>query len=72
MQWEFVVALVVVIPIILLPVAFIWYSLNISGLYRVIKDKHQRRKRLSLYGKELRITSEEQLTAATESPITKL
>jgi hypothetical protein len=58
MQWEFAVALVVVIPIILLPVAFVWYSLNISGLYKVIKDRRQRQKRMAIYGKEVRIATE--------------
>lgn len=37
MQWEFIVALVIAIPIILSPAAFVWY-LNVSGLYRVICD----------------------------------
>ncbi|MFC1910059.1 hypothetical protein ACFLXC_02050 [Chloroflexota bacterium] len=36
MQWEFVVAVVVAIPIILFPVAFIWY-MNIGGIYAAIK-----------------------------------
>jgi hypothetical protein len=31
MEWEFVVALVVMIPVILLPVAFVWY-LNLGGI----------------------------------------
>jgi len=58
MQWEFVVALVVAIPVMLLPVALVWYSLNISGLYQVIKDRRQRQKRLAIYGKEVRIATE--------------
>ena len=44
MQWEFIVALVVAIPIILFPVAFVWY-LNVSGLYHVVRDARQREKR---------------------------
>ena len=66
MQWEFVVALVVVIPIILLPVAFVWYSLNISGLYKVIKDRRHRQKRLAIYGKEVRIATEGQSNTTSE------
>ena len=31
MQWEFIVALVIAIPIIIFPVAFVWY-LNAGGL----------------------------------------
>jgi hypothetical protein len=37
MEWQFVIALVVCIPIILFPVAFIWY-LNIGGLYTAFKE----------------------------------
>lgn len=42
MEWQIVVALVVAIPIILLPVAFIWY-LNIGGIYALIKEARARR-----------------------------
>ena len=37
MQWELVVALVIAIPIILFPAAFVWY-LNIGGIVAAIKD----------------------------------
>ena len=36
MQWEIVVALAIAVPIILLPVVFVWY-LNIDGIYTAIK-----------------------------------
>ena len=42
MQWEFVLALVIAIPIILFPAAFIWY-LNIGGIYAAIKEARARR-----------------------------
>jgi len=42
MQWEFIVALIIAIPIILFPVAFIWY-LNIGGIYRAIQEARKRR-----------------------------
>ena len=42
MQWEFVVALVIAIPIILFPAAFVWY-LNIGGIYAAIKQAPDRR-----------------------------
>jgi len=42
MQWELVVALVIVIPIILFPAAFVWY-LNIGGVYAAIKEARERR-----------------------------
>ena len=44
MEWYIILALVLGIPVILLPVAFVWY-LNVSGLYQVIRDMRQRRKR---------------------------
>jgi len=42
MEWEFVVALVIAIPIILFPAAFIWY-LNIGGIYTAIKEARAKR-----------------------------
>ena len=42
MQWEFVVALVIAIPIILFPAAFVWY-LNVGGIYTAIKEARARR-----------------------------
>jgi hypothetical protein len=42
MQWEFIVALVIAIPIILFPAAFIWY-LNIGGIYAAIKEAREKR-----------------------------
>ena len=37
MQWQVVVALIVAVPIILLPVAFVWY-LNLGGIITAIKE----------------------------------
>ena len=42
MQWEFVVALVIAVPIILFPAAYVWY-LNIGGIYAAIKQASARR-----------------------------
>ena len=42
MQWEFIVALVLAIPIILFPAAFVWY-LNIGGIRAAIKEAKARR-----------------------------
>ena len=42
MQWEFVVALVVAIPLILFPAAFIWY-VNVGGLYTMLKERRKRK-----------------------------
>ena len=37
MKWELVVALIIAIPIILFPAAYVWY-INIGGVYQAIKD----------------------------------
>jgi hypothetical protein len=42
MEWQIVVALVIAIPIILFPVAFVWY-LNIGGIYTAVKEARARR-----------------------------
>ena len=36
MEWQFVVALVIAIPVILLPVALIWY-VNIGGVIQAFR-----------------------------------
>ena len=40
MQWELIVALVVAIPVILFPAAFVWY-LNIGGMVQAVKEARQ-------------------------------
>ena len=42
MEWQIIVALALAIPIILLPVVFIWF-LNIGGVYAVMKRAQARR-----------------------------
>jgi hypothetical protein len=51
MQWELIVALVVAIPIILFPAAFVWF-LNISGILTVWKESRARAKRRARARKE--------------------
>lgn len=46
MEWQIPVALAVMIPVILVPVAFVWL-LNIGGLYAVIKRARERRAAVS-------------------------
>lgn len=36
MEWQFIVMLVVMIPVILFPAAFVWY-LNIGGILKQLK-----------------------------------
>ena len=40
MQWELIEALVIAIPVILFPVAFVWY-LNLGGLVQTVREAHQ-------------------------------
>ena len=42
MHWEFIAVLIVAIPIILIPVAFIWY-MNAGGIYKAIQESRKRR-----------------------------
>ena len=43
MEWEMVVAIAMATPIILLPVAFVWY-LNLAGIYAAVKETRKARK----------------------------
>ena len=42
MEWHVIVALVLAIPVILVPVAFVWY-LNIGGIRAARKEAHEKR-----------------------------
>jgi len=42
MEWQFIVALVVMIPIVLLPVAFVWY-LNLGGIHAAVRGALRKR-----------------------------
>jgi hypothetical protein len=44
MQWELVVALVIAVPIILFPVALIWY-MNIGGIFTAAREVKLARKK---------------------------
>ena len=37
MEWQLVVALILAVPVILFPAAFVWY-LNLCGLYAAVKE----------------------------------
>ena len=43
-EWQIIIAVLVAIPFIMFPIAFIWY-MNVSGLYQVMRESRQRRKR---------------------------
>jgi len=63
MEWQIIVALVVVTPLIIFPAAFIWY-MNIGGLYAMIRE---RRKGKAAAKERIREIAEEQavMTVAT-------
>ncbi len=42
MDWQIIVALVIAVPVVLFPVAFVWY-LNLGGVYNAIKEARARR-----------------------------
>ena len=44
MEWPVILAIALAVPVVLIPLAFVWY-LNVSGLYRVISDARQRQRR---------------------------
>jgi len=52
MEWQVIVALVVVAPIMLLPVALIWY-INIAGTMAWLKDRARARAETRKHTEEL-------------------
>ena len=44
MEWQVILAIVIAIPLIALPAAFIWY-MNVSGLFQVMRDARERQKK---------------------------
>lgn len=46
MEWQIIVALVVAIPVILLPVAFIWY-LNIGGAVAAVREAREAKAKIT-------------------------
>ena len=42
MEWWTILLIILAIPVILFPAAFIWY-MNVSGLYTVIRETQKRR-----------------------------
>ena len=40
MEWQSILVLVLVIPVLLFPAAFVWY-LNVGGIYAMVKKRRQ-------------------------------
>ena len=57
MEWYVILAMVVAIPIILLPAAFIWY-INVSGIYTVFRETQKRRAARRKRAREAQIAEE--------------
>lgn len=57
MEWYIILAIVLAIPVIILPIAFIWY-LNASGIYTVIRETMKRRAARQQREREARLTRE--------------
>lgn len=55
MNWEFVVALVIAIPVILFPVALIWY-LNLGSIFSRAKEAIRKKKIATEKEKEAVVT----------------
>ncbi|MBN2238342.1 MAG: hypothetical protein JW712_01090 [Dehalococcoidales bacterium] len=54
MEWQIIIALVIAIPVIVLPAAFVWY-LNIGGIVSAI---HESREKRATHQNETRKTGE--------------
>jgi len=57
MEWQVILVLMITIPIILIPAAFIWY-MNVSGLYTVIRETQKRRVARKRRVREVRMAEE--------------
>jgi hypothetical protein len=42
MDWQIIVAIVIAIPVILFPAAYVWY-INIGGIYAAVKEARAKR-----------------------------
>ena len=42
MEWQVIVAIVVAVPVVLFPAAFVWY-LNMGGIYAAVKEARARK-----------------------------
>ena len=44
MEWPVILGIVLAVPVILFPVAFVWY-LNVAGIYQAVRAARARKKR---------------------------
>jgi len=57
MEWYVILAIILAIPVVLVPAAFVWY-LNASGIYTVIRETQKRQAARKKRMKELRMAEE--------------
>lgn len=57
MEWQYIVAITVIVPAILFPAALVWYF-NVSGLLEVMRSTREREKRRVARGQKARATAE--------------
>ncbi len=57
MEWYAILAIILAIPVILIPIVFIWY-INVSGIYIVIRETMKRRAARRKREKEVRLVRE--------------
>ena len=55
MTWQILVAMFIVIPVILLPVALVWY-LNSGRIFTAIREMRERRVARQIEGQEVTVT----------------
>jgi hypothetical protein len=52
MEWQIVVALVVAIPVVLFPAAYVWY-LNIGGIVQAVREAKAAREKKAATAKTI-------------------
>lgn len=46
MNWQVILALVLAVPVILIPIALIWY-VNVTGIFTMLRETAKRRTRIA-------------------------
>ncbi len=52
MEWQVILMLVLAIPVLLIPVALIWY-INIGGIYLAIREAREKRAARMVHAREV-------------------
>ena len=57
MEWYAILAIILAVPVILIPIVFIWY-INASGIYTVVRETMKRRAARRRREKEVRLAGQ--------------